>query len=920
MSAKNIPNKNDNKLKNISINSNNPVKIKKNVKSQLKNLFGIPEKYQDILFISLLVLFVYIFLGSAIFGNGIEVNSDRLASDSFKTYLEEASKRGEFPQWIPYIFGGMPSYGSLLTTGDRWWDFFSQFLIRFSVFIGNILGNDTGRIAAFYSLYSIGIYLLLRNRKLDRFSSFLGGFSATFSTSVIIWVMIGHNTKPVAAACLPFILLFWDKLKDKFSFINFVLLAVCTHFLFESTHVQMIFYIASAIGIYFLYEVISSFFNKENTKGILRAAGLMIVSAGLAFMLSSDRYLSVMEYTPYSTRGSAPIKIESADKSNTKNVVNEDGGNSYDYATQWSFSPQEMMTFFVPNYYGFGKLKYDPSEPQNQGTILNQFFQEETQLPTYFSQKPFEDAAPYMGILILFLAIYGSIIRFDSSFVKFLVILSVFSILLSFGYTFSILYDFFFYYIPSFNKFRAPSMALFLVQFAVPLLAAYGLNAIIRSKELDNSNVSEKASNNNTTYENSNNSNTNEIGLNLGNKSNNEEYKNKVNQFVTYFLYSAVGFLIIGIIYNLIFQTSYFETIAASKLMNIFPEQYKAQVLPDMQNFIWSKMLSDWYTNAIIVILGFVLLFLYIKDKINLNILALSIFALVIFDLWSVANRPLVIAKTKVNYEETFAKSDVIDFLKQDKSVYRIVDFASPGPNMSAFYKLQNINGYHSAKMRNYQDILDVCSQGSTSQMGDPFIWKLMNVKYILSAEPIQGMETVFTSQEKKEVVLLNPEYMPRAFFVDKIEVDKKENIIKKLKYVPNGNFNPKEVAYLNKKLPVNIDIPSAEAKVKITKYQNELIELDVTSTGNNLLFISEIYYPVGWKAYIDGKETEIFNTNYAFRSVIVPKGKHKIEFKYYSEKFALGKNLSLLANVALVVLFGLGIFLERKKQNIKNE
>jgi len=910
MSAKNIPNKNDIKIGKSNINSNSTNitnKIKKGTKSQINNLFGIPEKYQDFLFISLLVLMVYIFLGSAIFGNGIEVNSDRLASDSFKTYLEEAANRGEFPQWIPYIFGGMPSYGALLTTGDRWWDFFSQFLIGVTVFIGNILGNDTGRIAAFYSFYSIGIYLLLRNRKLDRFSSFLGGFAATFSTSVIIWVMIGHNTKPVAAACLPFILLFWDKLKDKFSFINFVLLAVVTHFLFESTHVQMIFYIATAIGIYFLYEVVSSFFSKENTKGILRAAGLMVISAGLAFMLSSDRYLSVMEYTPYSTRGSAPIKLESAEKTNSKNVVNEDGGNSYDYATQWSFSPQEMMTFFVPNYYGFGKLKYDPSEEQNQGTILNQFFQEETQLPTYFAQKPFEDAAPYMGILILFLAIYGSIIRFDSSFVKFLVILSFFSILISFGYTLPYLYDFFFYYIPSFNKFRAPSMALFLVQFAVPLLAAYGLNSIIKSKEVNqtsNTDVDDYDSNSNTNSDN-NTSKNSKLSKNI-----------KIHKFVSYFLYASVGFLVLGVIYNLIFQSSYFEAIAASKLMNIFPEQYKTQVLPDMQNFIWSKMLSDWYTNAIIVILGFVLLFLYIKDKINLNILALSIFALVIFDLWSVANRPLTISKTKVNYEETFAKSDVIDFLKQDKSVYRIVDFASPGPNMSAFYKLQNINGYHSAKMRVYQDLLDVCSNGSTSQMTDPFIWKLMNVKYILNADPIQGMQTVFTSQEKKEVVLLNPEYMPRSFFVDKVEIDKKENIIQKLKFVPNGNFNPKEVAYLVKKLPINIDIPTSDVKAKITKYQNELIELDVIASGNNLLFISEIYYPVGWKAYIDGKETEIFNTNYAFRSVIVPKGKHKVEFKYYSEKFALGKNLSLLTNVALVVLFGLGIFLERKKKN----
>lgn len=867
--SSNLKNKKDEKP-NISETT---IKSSRNSKNPSNSLFGIPEKYQDYLFIGLLIALVYIFLGGAIFGNGLEANSDRLASDSFRTYLDEASKRGEFPQWISYIFGGMPSYGSLLTTGDRWWDFFSKFLNGFTNFIGQLVGSDAGRIAAFYSFYSIGIYLLLRNRKLDRISSFLGGFAATFSTSVIIWVMIGHNTKPVAAACLPFILLFWDKLKDKFSFVHFALLAVATHFLFESTHVQMIFYVACAIGIYFLYDVISGLISKVNTQGILRAAGLMLVSAGLAFMLSSDRYLSVMEYTPYSTRGSAPINISEA---KTTNKVSEDGGNPYDYATMWSFSPAEMMTFFVPNYYGFGQLKYDPADPDNAGTTLSQFFQAETKLPTYFGQKPFEDAAPYMGILILFLAIYGSITRFDSNFVKFLVILSVFSILLSFGYTFPILYDFFFYYIPSFNKFRAPSMALFLVQFATPLLAAYGLNNIIKSK-----------SNNDT----------------------------KATKIATYFLYGSVGFLVLGFLYSVVFKSSYFEAIAASKVMASFPEQYRGQVLPEMQNFIWGKMISDWYFNGFILILGFGLIYAYLKDKVSANIMSICIVVLVLFDLWRVGNRPLKIADTKVDYNQAFAKTDVINFLEQEKGLYRVADFASPGPNMPAYFKLQNINGYHSAKMRVYQDLLDVCAQGSTSQMTDPFMWKIMNVKYIIDGRQMPGVQPVFASQETQQFVYLNSDYTERAFFVKSAVVDKKENIIKKMKYDPAGNFNPLEVAYVEKALPVKIDSATSEAKAKVTKYQNEKIELDVTATGNNLLFMSEIYYPKGWKAFVDGKETEIFKTNYAFRSIIVPTGKHKVEFKFESEKFNLGKNLSLFTNVVLVAFIGLGVFLEKRKK-----
>lgn len=868
------------------IKTSKPTNIGK--KSSLNTLFGIPEKYQDYVLIGVLILLVYIFLGGAIFGNGLEANSDRMASDSFKNYLSDANKTGEFPQWIPYIFGGMPAYGSLLITGDRWWDFFTKILHGFTGLIGDVSGNDTGRVAAFYALYAIGVFLLLRYKKIDRISSFLGGFAATFSTSVIVWVIIGHNTKPVAAACLPFILLFWEKLKHKFSFIDFVLLAIATHFLFESTHVQMIFYIAVALGIYFIFDLVSGIISKINTSGVYRAAGLMLLSAGLAFLLSSDRYLSVMEYTPYSTRGSAPIKISEA---HSNNVVSDDGGNPYDYATMWSFSPQEISTFFVPNFYGFGQLKYDPRAPENSGTLLSQFFQEETKLPTYFSQKPMEDAAPYMGVVVLFLAIFGAVVNFRNIFVKFLVFLSFFSILLAFGYTFPIVYDIFYYYVPSFNKFRAPSMALFLVQFAVPILAAYGLHYLFKSKEESN----EKA-----------------------------EVNNKqiihTTKILSYFLYTSIVFLVIGVLFVVMFKDSYFSAIASSKIIGMFPEQNRGQVLPELQEFIWSNMISDWFINASLLIIAFGLLYFYLKDKVSFTLTSSLIVVIIVFDLWRVGQRPIKLASHKVEYAQVFRETDVVDFLHQDKGLYRVVDLASPSPNMSAFYRLQNVNGYHSAKMRVYQDLLDVTSNGSTSQMTDPFIWNLMNVKYIIYNQEIPGYEAVFKSSENGQVVSKNHYELPRAFFVKKVEVKSKEEIIKKMKFSPEGNFSPTEIAYVEKSLPSSLDSNIENNTVKITKYENQKIELNVTANGNNLLFLSEIYYPAGWKAFIDGKETEIIKTNYAFRSVIVPSGKHVVSFVFDSPKFELGKKLSLTTNVLLVLLLGVGMFLGyRSKNNTEN-
>ena len=163
-------------------------------KQETKSKPLVPEKYQDAVFILLLVLSVFIFFWKAISGGGFDA-SDNIASLSFTNYLKEANNSGDFPLWMPYIFGGMPNYAALLTTGDRLWDIVPEVVFGFSKFIGAIFNNDVARIAFFYSIYGIGMYILMRSKKHKRFVAFFTGFVAIFSTWVITWVMIGHNTK-----------------------------------------------------------------------------------------------------------------------------------------------------------------------------------------------------------------------------------------------------------------------------------------------------------------------------------------------------------------------------------------------------------------------------------------------------------------------------------------------------------------------------------------------------------------------------------------------------------------------------------------------------------------------------------------------------------------------------------------------------
>jgi len=834
----------------------------------------VPEKYQDIISILFIVFSVYIFFWSAISGGGFGA-SDTLASLSFETYLKNAAESGEFPQWIPNIFGGMPAYSSMLITGERSWDMLPLLVFGFAGFIGDLLGSDIGRVVFYYGIYGIGVYLFMRSKNKVAFISLFTALAAVYSTSVIIWPMIGHNTKPVVLAFLPFVFLFVEKIRERFSLTYTVLLAFTLHLMLEGAHVQMIFYSACALGIYLVFEFSSRLIKKENPKGVLVATGILIVAAGLAFLMSSDRYLAADDYTPYSTRGSAPIMQSDVDK-----VKSSDGGNTYEYATMWSFVPQDMKTFIVPNFYGFGKLEYNPSDYDHK--ILPQALRNKTmKLPTYWSDKTSEDAPAYMGILVFLLAIVGFIYYRKDVFVMFLGALSLFALILSFGNTIPFLYDLFFNFVPFFNKFRAPSMVLILLQFAFPILAGYGLSAILDWRK------------------------------------NRSVVPNKLLYF---YVGGSVFVLLSALIYTLLFSESYMLELQSSdgfkKILYMFgglPQQYMGTFSSEFADFIYSKMISDWFRVGFIALLSAGLVWFFVKEKIRKDIFLFGFIILLLVDLMPVGRRAYE-AKEKDNTKQTFIAYDWIKFLQKDNEKFRIYDeglFQSP--NEAAYFGLESVNGYHSAKMRIYQDLLDVGSRGSTSNMNNAFLWNLLNVKYVIMGREVDGLELAFKSANTPVHIYFNPSYLKRAYFTNRYEVEDAESIVSKYS---SGRvvFNPKDVAFLEEKLDKEITPIDSTNVVEILEYKNEYIKLRGKANGDNLLVLSEIYYPNGWKAYIDGVETKIYKTNFAFRSIVVPKGEHEIEFKFTVEQFEFGRLASILTNIILILALIVGILIDYRK------
>ncbi|MBL7999087.1 MAG: hypothetical protein JNL32_10670 [Candidatus Kapabacteria bacterium] len=826
----------------------------------------IPEKYQDIAAIGFLALAVILFFSKAIFGHGFSA-SDNIASISFQPYLKEALANGQYPLWMPYIFSGLPGYAALLTTGDRTWDILGGIVIQISFGFGKLFGSDTARVSFWYIVYAAGMYLLMRSKKHDRLVSLFTALTAVFSTWVLTWIMIGHNTKPIAFSMFPYILMCLERIREKWSLLYAALLVVAVHIMIESTHLQMAFYGICTFGLYLLFELISRSITKQQPMGVLRAAGVLAVAGGLSYAMASDRIMSTLEYTPYSTRGSAPIGQLMNPKNDTtkpkglnSSIQDANGGNDYEYSTNWSFSPEEMMTFLVPNFYGFGKLEY-------KGVMTGNRAQ---QIPSYYGQMPFTDAANYMGIGVLFLGLLGAFKFRRDTFVQFLFVLALFSLLISFGKHFSIVYDLFYNFVPNFNKFRAPSMALAMMQFAMPILAAYGITSFFAASETKDKNAKK-------------------AGL--------------------YFVGVCATFLVLGVLYGAVGESGFRADVENSAIAN----QYFSNVKSDYSQFVFDSMQSDWLTTGFLAVLIGAAVWMYVNNRLSKMMFLVALIALSTFDLIRVGTRPMEVAKRPVE-KEVFAKTDVIDYLQSDKSTFRIADINGlQSPNIAAYHKLENIHGYHSAKMRVYQDLMDEAGKANGSAIVNQLLWNIMNVKYIVTSEKLfEQIPPVFTSQSTGTMVYQNPTVLPRAFFVKQAVVAEKTEILKHLKA---EDFNPLDTCYVEQAITGTIETPKPEAKAVLAGRTNESMTFDVTATGNNLLFVGEVYYPVSWKAYLDGKEIPIHKTNFAFRSVVVPTGNHKLEFIFTSEKFEQGKTISLASNILVLLALIGGAYIEWKSR-----
>ncbi|MBI2427778.1 MAG: YfhO family protein [Ignavibacteriales bacterium] len=817
----------------------------------------IPLKFQHLAAVLAILLSIVVFFNEIVFEGKVFVAADNIASKSFQTFVSDAEREGIFPLWNPYIFCGMPGYASLTIHGERYFDISALVINRASKLFAALLNNqDVGWVLLYYIILGVGIYFFIYDKLKNKVAALIGGLAVVHSTYIIILVMVGHMTKVPVIAFFPWIFLVVERLREKFSLWLSLVLVLLVHCMLLPGHIQMIFYCYFALGIYYLFFGIRTIIKKEKWTGYLRSGIVLAAATGIAFLMTGDQYLSTLEYSKYSMRGAGPI-IPSAE-AQKKGTANNTGSLDYDYATNWSFSPGEVFTFFIPSAYGFGEHKY-------RGPLTNN---QEFKINTYFGPQPQPvDAPQYMGVVIIVLAAVGFWKNRKDPFVQYATVVISIALIISFGKEMPLLYDVMFNYFPLFNKFRIPNMILVLVQMLVPVLAAYGIVSLING-------VDEK------------------------------EKKN--------WMYGIAGLgllSILALVAKNIFMTIYSSFYSEQEFVTALSRYYNPNVLTELYKIVTALVATDFLAAFVLLTIIFGAFYLYWKKSMKVGTLTVILVAAVLFDLWRVNYKPMD-AKPHRDVEGAFATPNFVKFLQQDTTLFRTLQFENGQPpydNTLAYWRIQSAYGYQGAKMRQIQDVFDVVG------LGNPLLWGLMNVRYIISDRP-DSSEIFLPAFQGEKYVLYNRAELPRAFFVNRYQVSKGLDILNNIKAM---NFNPFDVAYGMEEITASVEPPKEDATVRYSNYGIQDLELKVHATGNNLIFLSESWYPEGWKAFIDGTETPIYRLNYMFRGIVVPKGEHSVTMKFEPTGFYLGKNLSLWLNI--LVLGGLGyyavLFIVQKKR-----
>ena len=682
-------------------------------------------------------------------------------------------------------------------------------------------------------LYLLGVYLVLLILKNPWPVALFGSLAFGFSTYLLIILQVGHNTKALAVSFFPFVFGGVLLLLQKRWFWGVLLSSLALGMQIRANHYQMTYYLLMLLGLLVLVYGYHSLKNKQ-TKSFLQSLGALIASGILALGFNATPLLATAEYTDFSTRGKSELK-QNADGSPKEQST----GLDFDYITEYSYGIFESLNLIAPRVQGGGSSEDLGTKHGvydfliDNGASPNQAGEFSKNVPTYWGEQPILEAPAYIGITVFFFALFGFFFS-RGPLRTTLTLGTLFSLLLSWGKNLSFLTAFFVSYFPLYNKFRAVSSIQVVLEFCLPMLAAMGLFHVFYSTQ-----------------------------------------KLELKRFLKIAAIPIVLFTLVLLTQGMLSFTGANDA--------YFKEIYGAALVSQIREARISIFQSDLFRGILFCVLLTSLIYLYQTKKIKRGLALTLVIGLLIIDLIGISNRYIdreaFVSKRFTNAPFRMTAAD--QALLQDQDRFRVYEpqLGLTGARTAYFHNA--LGGYHGAKPRRFEELFEAYSAQQNTGILD-----FLNVKYILYPEEESG--------ELKP--LLNPNALGPAWMVSEIET----------KATPDALLEAlKETDFKTTVLVLDHDLPAdfskqytldSLAQITLSKAKPDQLTYRVQTTTPAFAVFSEMHYPKGWKATLDGKPVPIVNVNYVLRGVQIPANASVIEFRFEPAVIKQGTRLRWLS------------------------
>lgn len=857
----------------------------------------------------------------ALFGYVVKMHDIETYQGMSKEVADFKEATGEEALWTNSMFGGMPAT-QISITYNNWMSY-----------AYSIITLGLPRPISMLWMYMLGFYILLLSLKVDFRLAIVVSLAFAFSTYFFVIIQAGHMSKANAISLMAptlagIILAYRGRL-----LLGASLFALFLGLELSANHLQITYYFVFIVLFVVLGELIY-FIKSKKISEFVKISAVILLFSVLSVVTNIGNLWGTIEYGKESTRGKSEL-------TNTTGVKTK--GLDRDYATAWSYGKEETFSLMFPYVKGGGNLPLfmlhedavseenlekigERLNPQVKQQVFNQVVNE----TSYWGNQSFTSGNDYIGIIIVFLAFLTFF--FVKGALKWtLLAVTLLAIFLAWGKNMMWLTNLFLDHMPGYNKFRTVSMILIIAELTVPILAALFLKELATRKN---------------------------------------EIENKINTF-----YIAGGvFLLFVFLLGLLPETFFsFFPDGQGKLTLEYLQQNQPDMTPDQQMGVLAFYNNEYYPflkdvrvsifrgdvwkGFFILVLTVALILGYLKSKLNLIVLSIGLGILILSDMWTVnsgyinskdyedsrfwqskedGSLPYAVfsGDETIFQQETQGKPEILKEIDnkikkaQDKRIdglskreidairfgtlnlnsnFRVFTVSNPFNESRTSYFYKSIGGYHGAKLKRYQEVIDSCLSRNNQKVLD-----MLNTKYI-----VQYQQDSKTREQNNTLAQLRPSALGNAWFVDNVKIVEDANEEIKMLKEENG-FNPAKTAIVDKRfssLINDVNPKDSSASIVMTGYKPNYLTYSFKSSTPQITIFSEIFYQSGWQAFIDEKPVDHFRANYILRGLEIPKGEHKIEFKYSVNSFTASNILSPIGFLIIIGLFLFFIYKEYKKE-----